>query len=154
MSLRVAHNSLLSIDHIRIVIELEEKELTILSNYPPNQNPMGPAMPDPPPGFVYPVFPGFIYVEPDKGKGMAIAGFVVSLVSLVFWIIPTIGLAFNVVIVILGFIFSLLGRKSRTLKGLAIAGLVLSIIGGIVTALFIFNAIEYASYGWSNPYSH
>lgn len=50
---------------------------------------------------------------------MAVAGFVLSLIGL---------LIFPVVFGVLGLIFSILGMKQRRKKGLAIAGLVISII--------------------------
>ena len=70
---------------------------------------------------------------PDPGKGMAIAGFVLGIIS-VCLLCTFYGAISNLVVGGLGIAFSLMGRKSRTSRGLAVAGLIMSIIG-VVAAL-------------------
>lgn len=98
-----------------------------------------------PPGGVYPppVYPGVVYVQqqPDPGKGMAITGFILGIVSICMLCLTTYGAVATIVVAILGVVFSALGRKSRTCHGLAITGLVLSIIGGAVSLLFVLMLI-------------
>lgn len=87
-----------------------------------------------PVGAAAPIEPG--RVEPERTEGMAVAGFVVSLVSLV--ILPTL-------LAIIGFILSIIGlnrvnQSNGRLggKGLAIAGIVISVFSFIVlTAIWI-----------------
>jgi hypothetical protein len=89
----------------------------------------------PPSGYAQPVYMGVAYVPPmpDPGKGMAIAGFVLGIIS-VCLLCTLYGAISNLVVGGLGITFSLMGRKSTTSRGLAIAGLVMSIIG-VVAAL-------------------
>lgn len=66
----------------------------------------------------------------EKSAKRASAGFVLGLCSLVAWFIPLIGYP----VTILGIIFSSLGMNSNK-KGMAITGIVLSIIFFIVTLM-------------------
>lgn len=69
-------------------------------------------------------------------KGLAIAGFVVALASLLFSFIPCIG-GYALFGAIIGTILSFMSRKSSN-RGLAVAGIVCGIIG-IIGALFQFH---------------
>ncbi|HJQ46917.1 MAG TPA: DUF4190 domain-containing protein [Amycolatopsis sp.] len=89
--------------------------------YPP-QPPYPPAPPEP-------------SVQAAR-NGLGTAGFVLGLIGLIFSVIPIIGVV-AWPLVILGFIFSLIGlnralKKKATNKGLAIAGIVLSVIGLVI----------------------
>jgi hypothetical protein len=77
----------------------------------------------------------------SASNGLGTAGFVVGLIGLVFSFIPVVGvIAWP--LVILGIVFSAVGigkaRKGRaTNKGLAIAGLVMSIVGLAICVLWV-----------------
>ena len=85
---------------------------------------------------------GYPDARPQAGNGMAIAGFVLSLVGI---------LLFGIVLGPLGVIFSIIGlnraNKGAKFKGLAIAGI---IIGAIVTILSIIGLIALSSSGFMN----
>ncbi len=66
----------------------------------------------------------------DKKSTKALTGFILGLASLIAWLIPIIGYPVS----ILGIIFSSLGLNSSR-KGMAITGLILSIIFFIVTLI-------------------
>ena len=66
----------------------------------------------------------------DKSSKKALAGFILGLCSIIAWYIPIVGFP----VTILGIIFSALGINSKY-KGLAIAGLILSIIFFIITLM-------------------
>lgn len=131
------------------------------AGYPsyPDPSPQGYAQPGPgygaPAGYVQPPYPAPGFAAPDPRKGQAIAGFVLGLLSLLLWIIPGIGGYLDLVCAIVGIVLSSLGMKSRTSRGLAIAGLVLSIISlaiaaiVIILAIIAINAITHATV---NPY--
>ncbi len=70
--------------------------------------------------------------QPQRTNGMAIAGLVVGIISLILWWIPFFGLVPPIV----GIILSNLGRRAATGRTMAIVGLVLSIIA-LVLALII-----------------
>jgi hypothetical protein len=80
--------------------------------------------------------PGYA-AQPDPRRGQAITGFILGLISLILWVIPGIGGFLDILLGILGLIFSVLGLKSTTSRGLAVAGLVLSIIGLAITAIVV-----------------
>jgi hypothetical protein len=67
-----------------------------------------------------------------KKNGMGTAGFVLALLGVLFGWVPALGW----ILWLLGLIFSIIGI-TRTPKGLAIAGLVLSLIGIIVIIVFV-----------------
>ncbi len=74
-------------------------------------------------------------VEDEKTPGFTIAGLCLGIASILFFCIPCCG----VIISILGVVFSILGmNKSKTGKGMAIAGLICSGVG-IVAALAMFG---------------
>jgi hypothetical protein len=73
---------------------------------------------------------------PDPGKALAITGFVMGIIS-VCLICTFYGAVSNLLIGGLGITFSLLGRKSRTSHGLAVAGLIMSIIGVVVALIWM-----------------
>lgn len=75
----------------------------------------------------------------------AVRGFVLGIISIIAWIIPLFGYP----ITICGIVFSAKGLNIKTNKGLAIAGLVLSIIFLIFT---IINSIVGAIMGVTDTY--
>jgi len=70
----------------------------------------------------------------NKADGQATAGFVLGLVSIIAWFIPLFGYP----VTICGIVFSAKGLKSSKNKGLATAGLILSIIFLVVTVINSF----------------
>ncbi len=67
-----------------------------------------------------------------QSNGLGTAGFVLALLSLIFCWVPFL----NVILCLLGFIFSLIGVcKKNVKKGLAITGLILSIIAAIAIVI-------------------
>lgn len=68
--------------------------------------------------------------------GLVIAGLVLGIISMFAWLIPVLGL----VVALLGIVFSALGRRFIVRRGMATAGLVLSIIG-LALALGLFGDI-------------
>jgi len=127
---------------------------------PPGYPPPGPGYgpppgyPQPGPGFMPP--PGYaplgptpVYAQPvgvyaptmpDPGKGMAITGFVMGIVS-VLLLCTFYGSFIDLIVGGLGITFSLMGRKSTTSRGLAIAGLVMSIIAVVISVVFVLIII-------------
>lgn len=83
-------------------------------------------------------------ITPEENKN-AIRGFVLGIISIIAWIIPLIGYP----ITICGIVFSSKGLNIKTNKGLAIAGLILSIIFLIFT---IINSIAGAIMGVTDSY--
>lgn len=67
-----------------------------------------------------------------KGNGIGIAGFVLAIVALIFCWLPVI----NWILWILGLVFSIIGMFKRP-KGLAIAGLVISLASILISLLII-----------------
>lgn len=74
-------------------------------------------------------------VAPAKSNGLGTAGFILALLALIFCWVP----GLDWVLWILGLIFSLIG-VFRTPRGLAIAGLVISLIG-LILLIVVFGAI-------------
>ena len=64
----------------------------------------------------------------NQSNGMAVAGFVLALIGLFLSWVP--GLCW--ILWILGLVFSCIGLKKKPMKGLAIAGLVISVITLII----------------------
>lgn len=100
---------------------------------PPPGNPYGP-----PPGNPYGPPPGAPYGGPPPGNGLAVAGFVLGLLSLLLFLTTWPA----VVLGILGLVFAVIGRsraKQRGGKhrGLAIAGIILSVIGIIASSVYL-----------------
>ncbi len=91
------------------------------------------------------------YAMPDPGAGMAIASLVLGIISLVFAALFFCGGIFIAPITgTIGLILGILGRKSVTRHGSAIAGMVMSIIslaitGGILVFYIIAVALSVAT---------
>lgn len=83
-----------------------------------------------------------IIKQANQSNGIAIAGFVLLIVSLVFCWMPLLGLLFWV----LGALFCIIGLF-REPKGFAIAGVILIIIDGIVS-FYILDAIADFLFGF------
>ena len=79
--------------------------------------------------------PTVIINQTEKSNGMGTAGFVLALIALFLGWVPFLGW----IIWLLGLIFSAVG-VFREPKGLAIAGLVISLIG-IILLIVVFGAI-------------
>ncbi|AEK23593.1 hypothetical protein [Capnocytophaga canimorsus] len=77
-----------------------------------------------------------VFMQPKKSNSMGIAGFVMALISWILVWIPVFGWIAGIIFWFLGLIFSFIGifRKPR---GLAIAGLIISLIWIIFFVLFI-----------------
>lgn len=74
----------------------------------------------------------------NKANNFAIAGLILGIVSVVFaFIYVWIGLIAGIV----GIILSVNGRKSAEKRGLATAGLVLSIVGTSLSGIFVVCAL-------------
>ena len=76
------------------------------------------------------------------GNGLAVAGFVCSLVSLVMFWVP----GFNFIVWILGIVFSGIGlsrsnKQGAPHRGLAIAGLTIALIPGTLLVFVIFLVV-------------
>ena len=83
-------------------------------------------------------------VEEKKSNGMGITGFVLSLVAIILFWVP----GLNVVLFLLGLIFSIIGIVRKP-KGFAIAGLIISGVNAILTTSFyieFFNAMSSSYY--------
>jgi hypothetical protein len=90
----------------------------------------------------------------SRGRGQALAGFILSIVSSVL-VFTFVGAFPNIILVPLALIFSALGLKSTTRHGLAVAGIVVAIIAALISILFIFLfiiAMQAAQY--SNNYNY
>lgn len=80
--------------------------------------------------------PTIIVNQPvPKSNGMGTAGFVLALLALFLGWVPVVGW----ILWVLGLIFSCVG-VSRTPKGLAIAGLIISLLG-VILLLFVFAGL-------------
>jgi len=71
--------------------------------------------------------------DPNAGRGLAVASLVMGILALVnmFWMIP--GIIFG----ILGIIFAAVARKKGNRSGMCIAGLIMSIIGLVLSGIFL-----------------
>lgn len=125
-------------------------------NYPPApEYPAPPAYPAPPsyplqqPGYgpqpgMYPQpvaypqpgygYPGMPMPQQDQGGGFAIAGLILGILAIPLAIFSICDTPF----VVLGLIFSILGRRSFSRRGLAMAGLICSIVGAVL-AIIVFG---------------
>lgn len=81
--------------------------------------------------------PQVVVVE-KKGNGLGTAGFVLALLALIFCWVPIL----DWILWLLGLIFSIIG-VFKPKKGLAIAGLVISLIG-IIAIIVVVGAIAAA----------
>jgi hypothetical protein len=106
--------------------------------YPYQYPPAAPGQYGPPP----PPYPG--YLQPRTGNGKAVAGLVLGILSIVlFWFT-----FFDAIFVILGLIFSIIAMGETKAsgtggRGLAVSGLVCSIIGAVLATVFtivVFHA--------------
>ena len=88
------------------------------------------------PVYVQPVVA--IPAQPRKSSGMAIAGLIMGIFALVLCWVPVV----NWILGLLGLIFSIIGiaKKNGGAKGAAIAGLILTILGAILS-IAMFGAI-------------
>lgn len=88
------------------------------------------------PVYVQPVVA--IPAQPRKSSGMAIAGLIMGIFALVLCWFPVV----NWILGLLGLIFSIVGiaKKNGGAKGAAIAGLILTILG-VVLSVVVFGAI-------------
>ena len=84
------------------------------------------------PVYVQPVVA--IPAQPRKSSGMAIAGLIMGIFALVLCWFPVV----NWILGLLGLIFSIIGiaKKNGGAKGAAIAGLILTILGAILSIVF------------------
>jgi len=71
----------------------------------------------------------------SKSNGLGIAGFIISLIALFFGWVPI----FGWILWVLGLVFSFIGMFKNP-KGMAIAGLVISIVS-VILMLLVFGAI-------------
>ena len=81
-----------------------------------------------------------VYPQPKQSNGMGITGFVLALLALLLCWVPVL----NWILWILGLIFSIIGMFKKP-KGLAIAGLIISLIGLIVDIVLIIYVSNAAS---------
>jgi hypothetical protein len=112
------------------------------SEYIPNGAPQQTYAPFQPPAYLYPL-PSSLLATPtsvaptsDKWptRGLALAGFILGLMSIVLWIIPGLGDA----VAIGGFACSILGWRPPARKWMVIAGCACSLAG---LALGIYNSV-------------
>lgn len=102
--------------------------------YPPQPSDYA-ASAYPQPGYApanpYASQPEYAYapVQPERGRGLALAGMILGIISMVAWLLPLTGYP----IAIVGLILSILGRRSVTRKGMALAGIILSAIALALT---------------------
>lgn len=75
---------------------------------------------------------------PDK-KGPAIVGFVMGLLSVLCCFVP----CFNVVLGLVGFILSIIGKKKTYMVALPIWGIVLSVLGVVLSIVSFIGFIAY-----------
>ena len=102
----------------------------------PAPQPVQPVQQYAQPVYVQPVVA--IPAQPRKSSGMAIAGLIMGIFALVLCWVPVV----NWILGLLGLIFSIIGiaKKNGGAKGAAIAGLILTILGAILS-IAMFGAI-------------
>jgi hypothetical protein len=81
----------------------------------------------------------------EPGSGMALAGMILGIISLFAWLIAFVGIITSVV----GLILSALGRRSPSRRGMATAGLVMSIIALVLALGNCALGIYFATQGGS-----
>ena len=81
-------------------------------------------------------YPYVVAAPPDPGSGQAVTSLVLGIISIVFTFIPCFGFV-AIVTGIIGLIMGIIGRKSTTRHGMAVTGMVLSIISLGLAILFI-----------------
>jgi hypothetical protein len=77
-------------------------------------------------------YPPVTSTPAEPGKGLAVAGLVLGIISLVFCFVPYIGFPVSIV----GIFLAAFGRRSITRRTMATVGLVLSIIGLVLAVIF------------------
>ena len=115
-----------------------------MSNQPPYNQPYPPqdpsgGYPSQQPGGYYPPtgapqqygYGAVPVAQPEKGGGMAIAGLILGIASIPVAFIPICGF----IAAVLGFIFSILGRRAPSKRTMATIGMILSIIGFILAVV-------------------
>jgi hypothetical protein len=90
-----------------------------------------------------PMYPYAPMLQNEPGRGLALAGMILGIISIVAWIIPLTGYP----VAIVGIILSALGRRSVSRKGMALAGLILSIIALALTLCNSVLGVLLASHG-------
>jgi len=121
----------------------------------PAGGPPYPYPPPPPPGHWGPPAPPPYhgYVQPKAGNGTAITALVLGIASIVFSVLSF----FDAVFVVLGLIFSLIAisetkTRGTSGRGMAIAGLICTIVGAVLATVFSVLVIHAANQcgGFSN----
>jgi hypothetical protein len=97
--------------------------------YPPPAAPSQPLYPQAGYAQSYPTAYGAPLAQPDRRGGVAIAGFVLGILSVLAWILPICGYP----VTIAGVICAAMGLSSTQRRTLAIIGLVLAILGLVLT---------------------
>jgi hypothetical protein len=82
-------------------------------------------------------YPYVVAAPPDPGAGQAVTSLVLGIISIVFATIPCFGVI-TLATGIIGLIMGILGRRSATRHGMAIAGIVLSAVGLGIFVLMSF----------------
>ncbi len=105
---------------------------------PPHPYPPGQYGPPPPP---YP-----LYAQPKAGNGKAVAALVLGIASVIFFWLSL----FDGLFVVLGLVFSLIAmgeakRPGAGGRGMAVAGLVCSIVGALLATVFTVWAVHVAN---------
>lgn len=115
--------------------------------YYPQQPPAAPQAPPPPPVYQQTVYPQAPAPVKDR-KGMAIASLVLGILSLLLCCVPYI----SIICGIIGLVLGCMSMKSSG-KGMAIAGLICSAFGIIISIIIgIVALVAIAEYGEYNYY--
>ena len=106
---------------------------------PPSQygNPQPPYAGGAAPGYpsVYPPgMPPVLMPQPAQGNGSAVASLVIGIISMIAWLLPILGVPLSIVGIVLGN----RGRRLLVQRGMATAGLALSIIALVLALLNAF----------------
>jgi hypothetical protein len=91
---------------------------------------------------MYAYAPQYVIMPPEPGRGQALAGMVLGIIGIFVSFSPFLGLP----VAITGLIFSLLGRRSFTRRGMALAGIILSSISLVLTLSFIAFLVYVIAY--------
>lgn len=114
------------------------------SAQPAYQAPVPPMM-----AYGVPMAPGVVL---DPGRGPAITSLVLGIIGLVFSFIPVCGAPIAVILGIIGAIMGGVGLKSRTAHGMAVAGLVMSILALVISIGIFIYAVTTSSTAATLPY--
>jgi hypothetical protein len=88
---------------------------------------------------MYPGAPGMPSAPAKpQGLGPAITGLILGIIGIPLNIIPGVNFIAGVWISIIGLIFSVIGMRRVNGRGIAIAGLVLCIVGILITGFYVF----------------